>query len=66
MPNLGFKKGDRISMRLVHCFEMKDGKIAREIAYEMSRPYGGPTDVDSVPDGSIVQDFPDGPHYGQW
>jgi len=66
MPNLGFKKGDRISMRLVHCFEMKDGKIAREIAYEISRPHGGPTDVDSIPEGSMVQDFPDGPHYGQW
>jgi hypothetical protein len=43
MPNLGFKPGDRISMRLVHS-SMNDGKIAREIAYEMARPYGGPTD----------------------
>ena len=63
MPNLGFKPGDRVSMRLVHCFEMKDGKIAREIAYEMSRAYGGPADVDSVPAGSTVEDFPDGPHF---
>jgi ketosteroid isomerase-like protein len=65
MPNLGFKPGDRISMRLVHCFEMKDGKIAREIAYEMSRPYGGPTDFDTVPAGSIVADFPEGPHFSE-
>jgi len=66
MPNLGFKTGDRISMRLVHCFEMKDGKIVREIAYEMSRPYGGPSDFDAIPEGAVVEEFPDGPHYGQW
>jgi ketosteroid isomerase-like protein len=66
MPNLGFEIGDRVSMRLVHCFEMKDGKIAREIAYEMSREYHGPRDVDSIPEGSTVEEFPDGPHYGQW
>jgi hypothetical protein len=52
-------------MRLVHCFEMKDGKIAREIAYEMSRSYGGPTDVDSIPSGSTVTDFPEGPHFSE-
>ena len=66
MPNLGFKRGDRVSMRLVHCFEMKKGKIAREIAYEMSREYGGDTDIDSIPEGAVVTDYPDGPHYGQW
>jgi SnoaL-like protein len=66
MPNLGFKRGDRVSMRLVHCFEMKNGKIAREIAYEMAREYSGPTDVDWVPEGAVVTDYPDGPHYGQW
>lgn len=66
MPNLGFAVGDRISMRLVHCFEMREGRIAREIAYEMSRRHGGPRDHDSVPAGSVVTDFPDGPHYGRW
>ena len=35
MPNLGFKKGDRISMRLVRLFELENGKLTREIAYEM-------------------------------
>lgn len=65
MPNLGFEPGDRISMRLVHCFEMKDGKIAREIAYEMSRPYGGPADFDSIPPGSTVVEFPEGPHFSE-
>ena len=66
MPNLGFKPGDRVSMRLVHCFEMKDGRIAREIAYEISRPFRGPTDVDDIPEGSVTEEFPTGPHYGQW
>ena len=66
MPNLGFTKGDRISMRLVHLFEMENGKIARDIAYEMSREYKGPRDNDSVTDGAIVEEFPTGPHYGQW
>lgn len=63
MPNLGFKPGDRISMRLIHCFEMKDGKISREIAYEVCRDFGGPRDVDSIPENSPVEEFPSGPHY---
>jgi ketosteroid isomerase-like protein len=66
MPNLPFKPGQRISMRLVHCFEMKDGKIAREIAYEVSREWGGPLDNDEIPEGAIVTDYPDGPGYGTW
>lgn len=66
MPNLRFKVGDRISVRLIHCFEMKDGKIAREIAYEIARAYDGPLTNDDIPEGAVVQEFPDGPHYGQW
>jgi hypothetical protein len=66
MPNLGFQEGDRISMRLVHLFEMDNGKITREIAYEMSRQYKGPRDNDAIPDDAVVEEFPDGPHYGQW
>ncbi len=58
MPNLGFAVGDRISMRLVHCFELEDGLIVREIAYEMSREHQGPRDHDSIPEGSVVQHFP--------
>jgi hypothetical protein len=60
MPNLGFKPGDRISMRLVHCFELENGKIVREIAYEMSREYHGPRDHDSIPAGAVVTEFPGG------
>jgi hypothetical protein len=66
MPNLPFKPGERVSMRLVHCFEMKDGKIVREIAYEISREWGGATDNDFIPDGAIVTDYPEGPDYGSW
>jgi len=66
MPNLPFKPGHRISMRLVHCFEMKDGKIAREIAYEVSREWGGPLDNDEIPECAIVTDYPDGPDFGTW
>lgn len=66
MPNLGFAPGDRISMRLVHCFEMRGGRIAREIAYEMSREHHGPRDVDAVPADAVVTDYPDGPHFGHW
>ena len=28
----------KIEMRLVHIFEMRDGKIARELVYDMGRP----------------------------
>lgn len=54
MPNLGYPVGTRLSARLVHCFEMRDGKIAREIAYEMLREHGGANDHDSIPDGASV------------
>lgn len=33
-----FPVGSRIEMRLVHIFEMRDGKIARELVYDMGRP----------------------------
>jgi len=33
--------GERIEMRLVHVFEMRDGKIARELVYDMGRPVEG-------------------------
>ncbi|MGN6576400.1 MAG: nuclear transport factor 2 family protein [Nocardioides sp.] len=65
MPNLNFEPGERISMRLVHCFEMKNGRIAREIAYEISRPFQGATDVDSIPEGAVSEVFGDGSHVGQ-
>jgi ketosteroid isomerase-like protein len=32
-----FPVGSRIEMRLVHIFEMRDGKIAKEIVFDMGR-----------------------------
>jgi ketosteroid isomerase-like protein len=33
-----FSIGQKIEMRLVHIFEMRDGKIAKEIVFDMGRP----------------------------
>ena len=57
MPNLRFPIGTRVNARLVHCFEMRDGKIVREIAYEMLREFGGPEDHDAIPEGADVTVF---------
>ena len=41
MPNIPYPVGAELAVRLTHLFEMKDGKIVREIAYEMSLEEGG-------------------------
>jgi len=51
MPNLPYPKGTDMSVRLAHVFEMKDGKIVREIAYEMWRKEGAPNAIDDIPEG---------------
>lgn len=51
MPNLPFPKGTDMSVRLAHVFEMRDGKIEREIAYEIWRKEGAPNAVDDIPEG---------------
>jgi ketosteroid isomerase-like protein len=33
-----FSSGQKIEMRLVHIFEMRGGKIAKEIVFDMGRP----------------------------
>ena len=33
-----FALGQKIEMRLVHIFEMRDGKISKEIVFDMGRP----------------------------
>lgn len=33
-----FSAGQKIEMRLVHIFEMRDGKISRELVFDMGRP----------------------------
>lgn len=57
MPNLPFPRGTRMSTRLTHLFEMRDGKIAREIAYEIWRRRGSPEDNDLIPAGARVVSF---------
>jgi ketosteroid isomerase-like protein len=57
MHNFPFEQGTEISVRLVHCFEMRDGRIAREIAYEIWRRVGSAIDHDDVPEGSHVELF---------
>jgi ketosteroid isomerase-like protein len=57
MPNLPFPIGAKMSVRLVHCFQMRDGKIAREIAYETWRERDSAIDNDSIPDDAVVEVF---------
>ncbi|PND51887.1 hypothetical protein CQZ88_11725 [Rhodococcus sp. ENV425] len=60
MPNLPYPIGTKMSARVVHCFQMRDGKIAREIAYEIWRKVGSPEDNDSVPEGAHVEVYEGG------
>jgi ketosteroid isomerase-like protein len=57
MPNLPYPRGTRMSTRLTHLFEMRDGRIAREIAYEIWRRQGSPEDNDLIPAGATVVSF---------
>ena len=52
MPNLPYPPGSDLCVRLAHVFEMEDGKIVREIAYEMWREDGSPEAVDRIPEGA--------------
>lgn len=36
-PNCPYQPGTRVSMRLVHAFQLRDGKICRENGYEIWR-----------------------------
>jgi ketosteroid isomerase-like protein len=58
MPNMPFPVGTTLNVRLVHCFELRDGQITREIAYEMWRQKGGALDLDAIPLGAAVTEFP--------
>ena len=57
MPNLRYPVGSKLSVRLVHCFMMRDGKIAREIAYETWRARGSAEDHDSIAEDAVVETF---------
>jgi len=58
MPGLPFELGTEMCVRLVHCFQMRDGRITREIAYEIWREADSDIAQDDVPDGAIVEIFP--------
>ncbi|HJT91116.1 MAG TPA: nuclear transport factor 2 family protein [Mycobacterium sp.] len=58
VPNMPYEHGTEMSVRLVHCFEMRDGMIAREIAYEVWRKLGAPNDNDDIPEDAHVEVFP--------
>jgi ketosteroid isomerase-like protein len=58
MPNMPFGVGTTMNVRLVHCFELRDGQITREIAYEMWREKDGVLDHDAIPVGAPVTEFP--------
>lgn len=36
-----FSRGQKIEMRLVHIFEMRDGKISKEMVFDMGKPVQG-------------------------
>lgn len=57
MANLPFPVGTRISMRLVHAFQMRDGKICRENAYEIWRREGDATVNDDIPETAVTTYF---------
>ncbi|MDZ7881905.1 MAG: nuclear transport factor 2 family protein [Mycobacterium sp.] len=52
MPNLPFGPGTQLNARLVHNFELKDGRITRETAYEIWREAGSAVDHDDIPAGA--------------
>src|SRR5438445_11862836 len=49
MPNIPYPVRAELAVLLTHPFEMKDGKIVREIAYEMWREEGAANAVDFIP-----------------
>lgn len=62
IPNMPFAKGTDVCVRLVHCFQMRDGRITREIAYELWREAGSVIAHDDIPADAVVELFPGPPH----
>ena len=58
MHNFPYPHGTEVSVRLAHCFKMRDGRIAREIAYEIWREVGSAVDHDDIPADARVEVFP--------
>ena len=58
--NCPFPPGTHCSLRLIHAFEMRDGKICRENGYEIWRRADDTARVnDLIPAGAQTQVFPD-------
>ena len=57
MRNLPFPLGTKVSMRLAHAFQLRDGKIIRENAYEIWRRSDDPTVNDDIPADAVVTIF---------
>jgi len=57
MDNFKYPIGSELSVRLSHLFELKDGKIIREIAYEVWRKEGTPENFDVIPNDAVTTNF---------
>jgi hypothetical protein len=56
--NSPYQPGTTVSMRLVHAFQCRDGKICRENGYEIWRDINDTVWVrDDIPPGATVQVF---------
>ena len=61
MPNMPFPKGTEIYARLVHCFQLRDGLVTREIAYELWRELDSETAHDDIPGDPVWEIFSEMP-----
>jgi len=57
MRNVPFPLGTKVSMRLVHAFQLRDGRICRENAYEIWRRADDITVNDDIPEDAVVTIF---------
>ena len=57
MVNLPYPVGTKVSMRLTHIFQLRDGRICRENAYEIWRRADDPTVNDDIPADAVVTYF---------
>ena len=57
MPNMPYPKGTEVYARLVHRFQMRDGLITREIAYELLRELGSEIAHDDIPEDAVWEIF---------
>jgi len=55
VPGCPLPSGTRVSLRVVHIFELDDGRIIRENGYELWRPADGPIDDDVPADAPTVR-----------